>query len=344
VLNRSQVAKHIKIEESWAGLSAFEAVRRAFPEISARDVFRMARVGELQKNRENCHPLSPLGVGDVVTVLLSRPPRPTRTAPSRQNEPIETAAGPFQIVREDPYLLVVSKPAGCASHPALKHAGDTLIERVHAYLGVRPDDPFRPGLANRLDIETSGIVLVAKTRVARRRLGRHMQKGLVRKFYLTLVGGWPEPAAGEIRTPLVRRPDSRDRARLPLDHPKLHGRLQDATTRYQTVQRFAHPLRSSLLALELMTGRTHQIRRHLTEFGHPVAWDRRYGDVQFNEDLRSAGLLRRMFLHAHRVLIAHPVSDQPLDLRAPLPEDLSACLRALGASPLPFEPASSECD
>jgi 23S rRNA pseudouridine955/2504/2580 synthase len=133
-----------------------------------------------------------------------------------------------------------------------------------------------------------------------------------------------------IRIPLVRRPDSRDRARLPPHHPKLRGTLQEAVTRYQTDLRFEQPLRSSLLAVELVTGRTHQIRRHFAHVGHPLAGDERYGDPDFNEDLRSVTGLQRMFLHAHRVVIAHPATGESLDLRAPLPGDLAACLTALG--------------
>jgi RluA family pseudouridine synthase len=341
----NKVPKHLKIGATWAGLSVLEVVRTAFPEATARDVFRKARSGEIRKDGNRCHPLATLEEGDVVTVLRYRAPSPVRARPSREDAPVSTAAGPFHIVREDESLLVVSKPPGCASHPALKHSGDTLIERVHAYLKIRPQDPFQPAqpaLANRLDIETSGIVLVAKTRAAQRRLGRHLQKGLVRKYYLALVGDWPEPREGEIRIPLVKRADSRDRARLPSGHPKLKGKLQEAVTRYRTVRRIDQPLRSSLLAVELVTGRTHQIRRHLSRLGHPLAGDGRYGDSEFNDDLRSVAELTRTFLHAHRVVIDHPASGEPLDLRAPLPADLAACLQALGASPNPFVDGKDE--
>ncbi len=326
------VTRHLRVGPEWAGRTVFDAVRTAFPEVGPRDVFRKARRGEIRRNRGACRPTDRLQEGDLVSVVLLRAARPARAEPTRRDEPVATAAGPFWVVREDPYLLVVSKPAGCASHPALGHAGDTLIERVRAYLGVGPDDPFQPALANRLDLETSGIVLVAKTRGARRRLGRSLQRGRVHKAYLALVCGWPEPGAGEIRIPLVRRPDSRDRDRLPPGHPRLRGVTQSAHTRYRTLARLEHPFRAALLEVELVTGRTHQIRRHLTAVGHPLAADRRYGDPGFNRDMARVCGLGRMFLHAHRVRLEHPFTGEPLALEAPLPGDLGACLRALGGS------------
>ncbi len=322
----------IKVGPPWEGWTLLRAVRRAFPEMDPRAVLRKTRSGEILLNGRRCRPEHVLHAGDVIRVERLRPAPARRVAPLKQAEPAETPAGPFWIVREDPHLLVVSKPPRCASHPALGHAGNTLIERIHAYLGVRPEDPFRPALANRLDVDTSGIVLVAKTRPAQRRLGRNLQRGRVRKIYLVLVAGWPDPPRGEIRIPLVRRPDSRDRQRLPPGHPGLRGVLQPALTRYRTVARLRHPLRAALLEVELVTGRTHQIRRHLAAVGHPVAGDRRYGDPEFNRDMASAGGLDRIFLHAYRVGLRHPASGEDLDLMAPLPEDLARVLRAFGAA------------
>lgn len=324
------VPKHVKIGPAWGGLTVFGVVRQAFPDLAPREVFRMARGRELLRNELPCHPLESLVEGDVVTVLLHEPKSVTEKAADRVDETVDTPAGPFQIVREDEDLLVADKPSGCASHPAHKHAGDTLIERIRHHLGVKPGDVFQPALANRLDIETSGIVLVGKNRTAQRRLGRHLQKGLPRKYYLVLVDGWPEPREGEIAMPLVKHPDSRDRSRYAPDHHRRQPKLQSARTRYSTLARMEQPFRATLLQIELLTGRTHQIRRHLVLQGHPVAGDRRYGDRAFNEDLAAIAGLRRLFLHAHRVVMSHPVTGQPLDLRAPLPPELGSCLRALG--------------
>ncbi|GAB4259648.1 MAG: 23S rRNA pseudouridine(955/2504/2580) synthase RluC [Deferrisomatales bacterium] len=325
------MAKYLKVAPGWAGRTLFEAVRQAFPEIGPREVFRKARKGEIRRNGTLCHPLDHLDPGDVLAVTLFREAPPPPAAPLRRDVPVETPAGGFFLVWEDDHLLAVSKPPGCASHPALKHGGDTLIERVRAYLGTRPADPFQPALANRLDLQTSGLVLVAKTRGAQRRLGRHLQQGGVRKLYLALVAGWPEPAAGDIRAPLLRRTDSRERRRLPPGDPRLRGRVQEARTRYRTLERLAQPLETALLELDLLTGRTHQIRRHLAGVGHPVAGDDRYGDPAFNADYRHVCGVGRMFLHAHRVALAHPATGRPLELTAPLPADLLRGVRALGS-------------
>jgi len=327
-----RIPKHLRIDEAWHGLIAFEAVRQAFPEVSPREVFRKARLGELLRNDRPCSPLEALHSGDRLTVVLHRPPKPLALAPLREGEGVETAAGPFWVVWEDSDLLVAGKPAGCASHPALGTKGDTLLERIRSHLGARREDSFQPALANRLDIQTSGIVLVGKNRAARQRLGRNLQKGNVQKFYVTVAGGAIQATRGEIRRPLVRRPDSRDLARFPQGHPRTVPVLQEAATRYRVLERLPQPLRATLLEIELLTGRTHQIRRHLAFLGHPVAGDRRYGNPELNADLASVGGLDRMFLHAHRATLPHPTTGQRVEFCAPLPEDLASCLRCLGGN------------
>lgn len=328
------VPRHLRVEPAWAGLTVLEAVRRAFPEVSPREVFRKARHREILRSERPCHPLDRLAAGDLLTVILFVPPRPAHRPVLRADAAVDTPAGPFWIVREDEELLVVSKPSGCASHPAHRHSGDTVIDRIRAYLGVASSAAFQPALANRLDIDTSGIVLIGKTARAQSRLGRTLQRGLVDKRYLALVGGWLGPDEGEVRVPLERHPDSRDLARHRTTGAALPAvKIQAAATRFRVLRRLGPPLQCSLLEVELLTGRTHQIRRHLTHVGHPLAADRRYGDPAFNADIAAVAELHRLFLHAARVRLPHPTTGEPLDLRAPLPEDLTAALRSLGAEP-----------
>jgi RluA family pseudouridine synthase len=330
------VVRHLRIQGAWAGQTAFAAVRRAFPEVEPREVFRKARRGEVLCNGGSCDPLGRVAEGDVLTVVLLRPPRHAPAVPLLQDAWVETAAGPFRVVWEDADFLAAGKPPGCASHPGLKRSGDTLLDRVRAYWGIAPADPFQPALANRLDIGTSGVVLVGRTRPAQRRLGRAFQKGLVGKSYLALVRGCPAPPEGELRQPLPRYPDSRDRNRLPQDHPRLRPALQAAVTRYRTRAQTHAPPAAALLEVDLVTGRTHQIRRHLAGAGHGVAGDPQYGDAEFDRALREAAGLDRMFLHAWRVRLPHPRTGEPLELTAPLPEDLERCLARLGlAAPAP---------
>jgi 23S rRNA pseudouridine955/2504/2580 synthase len=326
------VPRHVKVGAAWAGLSVLEAVRRAFEDLTSREIFKKARMGEVLKDGKRCRPLDLLAEGDILTVILHLPHPPRDKPVLRRDEWVRTPVGPLWIVREDEDLLALSKASGCASHPALGRSGDTLIERVRRYLDTRPEDEFQPALANRLDIETSGIVLVGKTKLAQRRLGWSLQHGEVDKRYLALVALSP-PGEGEITSPLERRPDSRDIASYKPGHPRLSPRIQEAHTRFRTLFRAEHPVAASLVEVELLTGRNHQIRRHFAELGHPVALDRRYGDREFNRALREACGLERMFLHAYRVALPHPATGAPLELFSPLPEDLADCLRALGADP-----------
>ena len=212
---------------------------------------------------------------------------------------------------------MVDKPAGLAAHPGSGIEGATLVDEVRAYLRVPDDLPpgeFKPSPAHRLDRDTSGVVLVAKTRKAMVRLGELFTEGdEVRKAYLALAKGKFAKGAGTIDLPLSEHEQtgrSKDRRGV---------NFQEAVTRWQ-VTSSNHD--ASLLAVRIETGRTHQIRRHLQAMGHPVAGDRRYGDFPFNKEARSRWGLRRMFLHAWKLEIPHPVTGAPLRLECPLPPEL----------------------
>lgn len=325
-----EVVKSIRIGPEWAGTTLLEAVRRAFPEITARAVFKMCRTGEIRLlSGASPDPLQPLGEGEVVSVTLRKPARYPDKLVTAENLRVETPSGPLLIVREDEDLLAVSKHAGCASHPALRRSGDTLIERVRRYLGTTPTDEFQPALANRLDIETSGIALIGKNFNSRRRLGFDFQKRRVAKKYLTLARGNP-PEDGEIVLPLEKPPDSRDAALYEPGHERLKTRIQNAHTRFTVLRRSQKGPEAALLEVELLTGRTHQIRRHLAMTGHPVAFDKLHGDREFNEALADFAGLTRMFLHAFHVALPHPITRNNIILTAPLPEELAEVLRSLG--------------
>lgn len=323
------VSKSVRVEGALVGERALDVVRRAFPVISSREVFKKCRSGGIRLSSGPCDPLAALGAGEVVTVVFERPAERAKKPVSVENLRVETPFGPFLVVREDEDLLAVSKPAGCASHPALRRSGDTLIERVRGYLGVSDGDEFSPALANRLDIETSGLAFVGKNFEARRRLGFDIQKRRVTKRYLTLVRGVP-PASGEIELPLERRPDSRDVAVYPEGHPRLSPLLQEARTRFLVLGSVSGPVGAALLEVELFTGRTHQIRRHLAAIGHPVAFDRLYGDAAWNLALAERSGLDRMFLHAHFASLPQPITRHIIDVNAPLPDGLRGVLCALG--------------
>lgn len=325
-----EVVKTVHIGKEWGGFKLHEAVRKAFPELTTRTVFKMCRSGLIWTGEEKFpDPLSPLREGEIVSVTLKRAARYPDKLVTAANLRIETPCGPLLIVREDEDLLAVAKHPGCASHPALRRSGDTLVERVAFYLKAHESDDFKPALANRLDIETSGLVLIGKNFNSRRRLGFDIQRRRVEKRYLALVAGHP-PDTGEIVLPLEKKPDSRDLAIYPPGHERLTPRVQEAHTRFKTILRSAKIALCALVEVELLTGRTHQIRRHMAMAGHPVALDKTYGDGGFNVALTEAAGLDRMFLHASRLRLPHPITRNIIEIEAPLPEELKEALRALG--------------
>ncbi len=221
---------------------------------------------------------------------------------------------PFEVSYEDADLLIVEKPAGVVVHPAGPHRGATLSEALAAR-GAAGGEPWRPGIVHRLDRDTSGLLVVAKSEEAHRRLKAALAAREIVREYLALVEGRPPSRSGTIDAPLGR--DRRVRTRRSIDS----DRPREARTHFETAE--AQPS-TTLLRVRLETGRTHQIRAHFHAIGHPVCGDREYG---------SAGRygLERQFLHAARLELSQPFSGAPLAVSSPLPADLAAALaRARG--------------
>ena len=217
----------------------------------------------------------------------------------------------FSLVYADEDLLVVDKGAGLVVHPARGHREGTLAQILQqAGLGPSGGEAERAGIVHRLDRETSGLMVVARSEEAHRRLQSALAAREIEREYLALVEGRPPARTGTIEAPIGR--DRRERPLLAVDG----GGARDARTPSEH-QRAQPP--GALLALRLDTGRTHQIRVHLQAIGHPVCGDPDYG---------TPGLLglARQFLHARRLAFAHPLSGEPLELRSPLPADLQAAL------------------
>lgn len=213
------------------------------------------------------------------------------------------------IAYEDSHLMVVDKPAGLVVHPARGHQSGTLaqllVDRV-----AGGDDATRPGLVHRLDRDTSGLLLVARSELVHRRLKAALVRREIVREYLSLVEGRPPARSATIDAPVGRDRSVRTRMSVDSDRPR------EARTHFEVAEALA---RTTLLRVRLETGRTHQIRVHLQAIGHPVCGDRDYGH---------AGLLglARQFLHAHRLILEHPVSGEPLDLTCALPADLAVAL------------------
>jgi 23S rRNA pseudouridine1911/1915/1917 synthase len=259
-----------------------------------------------------------LSGGERISVELSAPP----------DESLEPESIPLRVAYEDDALLVVDKPAGLVVHPSAGHGTGTL---VNALLGraIERGEPLgsiagvgRPGIVHRLDKDTSGLIVIAKTDAAQATLMRQFGDRTVEKEYLALVRGQPPATRGRIEAPIGR--DPRDRQRMAV---VAGGR--DSTTEYEQL---AAGGGYALLALHPLTGRTHQIRAHLAYLGLPIAGDVRYGGGE-----GPAGL-RRQVLHAARLAFDRPGDSRRVRAWSELPADLAASLSATdmaGAARLP---------
>lgn len=226
---------------------------------------------------------------------------------------LQAEEGTVPVLLEDDDLMVVSKPAGLVSHPSQGRRTGTLVN-VLLGMGKRlaaSDDPDRPGIVHRLDAGTSGLMLVAKSERARQALTEMLRRHEVTRRYLTLVRGRVRHDLFVVDAPLERR-----RARIVLG-PVL-GR--EATTEVEVLERLA---RATLLEARPRTGRTHQIRVHLSSVGHPILGDRAYGGG--GEDAAALGL-DRPFLHSAAIAFDHPFTGDHVELEDPLPDDLSRAL------------------
>jgi 23S rRNA pseudouridine1911/1915/1917 synthase len=221
----------------------------------------------------------------------------------------------LRIAYEDEQLVVVDKPAGLVVHPAPGHVTGTLVHGLLAH-DVAGGGEDRPGIVHRLDRDTSGLMVVARSEEAHKRLQDLVRRRELERHYLALVVGRPRSRSGRIEAPIGR--DRRD----PMRHSLDTDTPRDAITHFEVVGLFP---RHTLLDVKLETGRTHQIRVHLNAVGLPVAGDPLYGRPQ------ELGL-ERQFLHAARLAFTHPFTSERLDVGSPLPEDLRIAARMAAAS------------
>ncbi|MFL6232817.1 MAG: RluA family pseudouridine synthase [Thermoanaerobaculia bacterium] len=261
-------------------------------------------------------PSSRVIVGDVVEVPL--PPPPERRVVAAQEMPLT-------VLYEDEHLLALDKPPGIVVHPAPGHREGTLI---NALLWRARDwgEGQNPGLVNRLDRGTSGVLLVAKTPAIHASLARHLRRRDAEKEYLAVVYGTTPSALGRIELKILRDPEDPKRRTT----SKTEGR--DSVTLYK---RMAEASGLTLLRCRLLTGRTHQIRVHLKSQGWPIVGDPVYGEPRWKgiAESRLAALCRdfpRQALHALRLSFIHPATGAPLEVVAPVPADLEALLDAAG--------------
>jgi 23S rRNA pseudouridine1911/1915/1917 synthase len=232
---------------------------------------------------------------------------------------------PLDIRFEDEHMIVLSKQAGLVVHPAEGNWTGTLVHALLAHsdqLGSLQGDD-RPGIVHRLDKDTSGLMVVAKTDVTQIALQQAIQVRAVDRKYLTLVHGWIAPDSGLIDAPLGR--DPRERMRMAVSD---HAAAKQSVTTFRVLERFEAGRFDdgfTLLECKLYTGRTHQIRVHMTYIGHPCVGDPVYGQRKIKADLG----LERQFLHSYRMEFEHPVTGEKMMFIDPLPEDLASRLAAI---------------
>ena len=246
---------------------------------------------------------------------------------------------PLKVVFEDDHVIVIDKPAGLVVHPAAGNEDGTLVNALIAHCGKSLSGiggEKRPGIVHRLDKDTSGLLVVAKNDKAHRKLSEqfadHGRSGPLIRAYLAIVWGVPEPRRGTIDAPIGRDPRAREKM-------AVVPRGKRAVTHYMLLDRFAGEDRlpvASLVECRLATGRTHQIRVHMTRKGHPLLGDPVYGTgfkskaSQLGEDAqRSLARLKRQALHAYQLGFAHPATGKALFFEIPLPPDLAKLLETL---------------
>jgi 23S rRNA pseudouridine1911/1915/1917 synthase len=238
--------------------------------------------------------------------------------PAASAAPAESDPAQFEIAYEDDQLLVVDKPAGVVVHPARGNRSGTLAQAL-AGIAAGGEEPWRAGIVHRLDRDTSGLLVVAKSEETHRALKVLLSTRRIHREYLTLVDGHPEARTGTIEAPIGR--DRRDPLLMSIDS----AAPREARTHFELERLLPD---TALLRVMLETGRTHQIRVHMAAIGHPVLGDQQYGG-------RMAYGLTRQFLHATRLSFPHPATGEEVDVESPLPEDLGAALQCASRSRSP---------
>jgi len=251
--------------------------------------------------------------------------------PQPQKVELKAEKIPLNILFDDDSIIVIDKPAGMVVHPAAGHASGTLVNALLYYCprfgGIGGE--LRPGIVHRLDKDTSGVIVVAKTQKAMMSLAKQFKQRKIHKEYLAVAWGMLSPPNGMIRTMIGRH--LTDRKKMTAIPKK--GRL--SITRYETMETFK---KHSLVRLFPETGRTHQIRVHLAHLQHPVIGDRQYGRRSVHELPAEIG---RQMLHAHKISMHHPETGRKIEFSAPLPEDMMRLLNYLRIS-LTRSPGLSE--
>ncbi|MDD8030595.1 MAG: RluA family pseudouridine synthase [Acidobacteriota bacterium] len=267
---------------------------------------RAIEEGEILVNKQLSKPGYKLRRGDLIEVRIWKQPE----------SQLKPEMVKLEVLYEDAQILIINKPDGLVVHPGAGIRTGTL---VHGLLYYYPEiasvgSPDRPGIVHRLDKDTSGLLIIARTQPAYQSLRQQFEDRRVKKIYLALAVGKFKEKKGLIDLPLGRHLRHREKISVSTRKPRI------ALTHYEVLEEFKN---SSFLALNPITGRTHQLRVHLSATGHPIVGDRRYG----RSNKRHPVGCPRLFLHAWRLSFQHPASGQEVEFESPLPADLLAWLK-----------------
>lgn len=307
----------ITVADTDAGLRLDRVVANRCPELSRTRVQELIAGGLVRLNGKTAKDSHKVHAGDTIEVVPQ--PRPALRA--------EAESIPLDILYEDEDVIAVNKPAGMTVHAGAGNSHGTL---VNALLGrgqalSQSGDLLRPGIVHRLDKETSGILLVAKNDFAHARLAEAFRERSIQKIYVALVQGVLKEERGRIELAIARDPNRR--TRMTAKRAALLHNAREARTDWQVLARVDS---TTLLEVQLHTGRTHQIRVHFSALRHPVVGDTLYGAAgQLHIGRTTLPSLGRNFLHAAKIAFAQPRTGQPIHLTAPLPAELRAYLQKL---------------
>ncbi|MBI4192405.1 MAG: 23S rRNA pseudouridine(1911/1915/1917) synthase RluD [Betaproteobacteria bacterium] len=290
-----------------AGRRLDQALAHLLPEFSRSRLAHWIRASRITLDGRPVLPKAKVWGGEKVLLVAAPDPAATAAAPE---------AIALDIIHEDATVLVIAKPTGLVVHPGSGNWSGTLLNALLAHAPQLAALP-RAGIVHRLDKDTSGLLVIAKTLEAQVSLVRQLQARTVKREYLALVHG-RVARAGRIEAPIGRHPAQRTRM-------AIVARGKPAATHYEVLERFAH---ATLLRCRLETGRTHQIRVHLQSLGHPLIGDPVYGRNRRGEDAVSAGFSRQA-LHAERLEFQHPASGKTVAWQAPPPADMRGLIAAL---------------
>jgi len=298
-------------------------LRAKFPRLSRTAIQRFIKQAMVTVNGLPSKASYEPAPGDVVEITLPPPP-PTRLVP--ENIPID-------IVFEDEWLIIINKRAGIVCHPAHATQTGTVANAVafHAEQLSTGSDPFRPGIVHRLDKNTTGVMLIAKTDEAHWRVSMQFERRTVRKEYFAVCEGEFRLDGDVINKPLAPHPETTQRMILKPANPPRQAMFKEAITEYRVHKRYR-----GYTSVELYpkTGRTHQLRVHLASIGHPIVGDQLYGGRAVSEaDLAGSGstdlIISHQALHARRLRIMHPILETPLEVEAPFPANIRRVLELL---------------